>query len=269
MPLDPVTGAALIQGGASLMGGALGYLGQEGANAQNLQIAREQMKFQERMSSTAYQRAAKDLQAAGLNRVLALGNPASSPAGASATMGNSLAPLGEGVAAAGTSARSRLENKVIEETGNKLHWEAQAAQVTGQFYEKLNALVEKAAEDPKKFFGDMFAPIANSAKPVADVVEDVGNKWSKGVEVIGDKIGSTAKSIGEAVSNIEPSDVVENLGPLMLVPHETKQRIKEEVMTQGGNAVHSAKKLWEILLKEAQDQYDTILEYRNHRKEGK
>lgn len=81
--LAPFVGPAV-----SLLGGVLGRSGQRDANRRNLQIAREQMAFQERMSSTAYQRAAADAEKAGLNRILALGSPASTPSGAAAVMGN-------------------------------------------------------------------------------------------------------------------------------------------------------------------------------------
>lgn len=85
--MDPILGAAAITGVSNLVSNLFNVGSQERINKQNLQIAREQMAFQERMSDTAVQRHAKDLEAAGFNRLLAAGgNSATTPSGASASM---------------------------------------------------------------------------------------------------------------------------------------------------------------------------------------
>ena len=109
--LGPVGGIV-----GNLIGGLFGSSGQSSANQANLQIARENREWQERMSNTAYQRSAKDLEAAGLNRILAIGQPSSTPAGNIATMQNEKKPLQEGVAGGITSAlaAAKLRQEIKE-----------------------------------------------------------------------------------------------------------------------------------------------------------
>jgi len=69
--------------GAGVVGGIASAWGQKKANEANINMSREQMAFQERMSNTAYQRSMADMKEAGLNPMLAYNKGgASSPTGA-------------------------------------------------------------------------------------------------------------------------------------------------------------------------------------------
>lgn len=110
--------------GTALIGGVLSGYGQKDTNETNLQLGREQMGFQERMSNTAYQRAVKDMAAAGINPMLAsqVGG-ATSPSGAMPQVQNA---LGAGVNGAKQGMEVAQQVQAIEQS------KAQADQLKAQ-----------------------------------------------------------------------------------------------------------------------------------------
>lgn len=161
--MDPLT-IGLIGAG---IGGIANLIGGERANQASARQAENQMNFQERMSNTSWQRGVADMKAAGINPMLAVNQGgASTPAGASAKMDNTMAP-------AMTSALSALQlsadiksregqNTLNQALASKAIVDAQlsaantrSADTNNKALEsQLKAIAEKAKADEQKAYYD-------------------------------------------------------------------------------------------------------------------
>jgi len=152
----------------------------------NRQEAQKDRDFQERMAATAYQRATKDLEAAGLNRVLALGSPSPTPSGATASSS-------PGSVAVRNSVERMLQGQMLNNakaTEEKLKQEgrltkanADKAEVEKAAYDLLLPLINKAKDIGGDYLKDWFGlsegSEENSAKSVMDWRDNVQETYEK------------------------------------------------------------------------------------------
>jgi len=130
MPVDPVTGAMIAGVGGSLLSGIFGHSAQSSANRTNIKLQRENQAWMKDMSDTAYQRATKDMLAAGLNPSLAYTQGGASTPGSSAATVEPEDALARGVNSASAIAMQSAQLAQTRNLARKTGEEADQAAIT-------------------------------------------------------------------------------------------------------------------------------------------
>ncbi|AXH77599.1 MAG: DNA pilot protein [Microviridae sp.] len=169
-----------VPGVGSVIGGLIGHEGQKDTNETNVALGREQMAFQERMSSSAYQRAVADMQKAGLNPMLAY-----SQGGASTPMG--AMPQVQNAPAVGVASANQVASSI------------QAAQQVLQSQKQTELLDAQA----QKTRSETMEKDLNTARAYSELyrTHEEANKLSTGAEL--DRANAAVQEVLQKIRDLE------------------------------------------------------------------
>jgi len=211
--MDPITGAALATGAADFLGGVF-------TNRGNMREAEKNRAFQERMSSTAAQRAVADYRKAGLNPALAYDRPSSSPGGSQAQLEN---PVSKAVSSA--MAAAQLEN--LKASTEKMKADATSANADAvvksitvgddpTYYDE--AMAKRRAAIMVQPHQVRAAALANERGEIQKIMERLGISKAKAEDVYWRSMGGAGVAIDQLAGPIAGLVGGVGLGSLLKAP---------------------------------------------------
>ena len=191
----------------------MGIIGSAITAGMNWKIANRQMKFQERMSNTAYQRQMDDMRIAGLNPIFAGGMGGSStPPGASA----SVPDFGQTMGAFGKKVQDIRESKAQEQL-----LEMQREQFAASAEQSLGAAEKSRAEAERIRLGEI--PEATVKGHIYGGASNVTSALKKAIN----DPKATLKQIKKVNKNLEST-----VNPYFHNTPETNRRLREQRIWQ-------------------------------------
>lgn len=235
---------------SSIGGGLLDMFGASRQNKAAREMAERQMKFQQRMSSTAHQREVADLRAAGLNPILSANKGASTPAGAAAPVVNEL----EGAASTAKSLGDKFgkleyqkgleELAILRDQAVVASANAAEARLKKAGFQAAEPLVERLVNGAKDIasngvqFGGNLPPIvrevasglrSSSARAVADEEERLGrpleDPWSEFMRLF----EGTPRKVGKRAPALPKTPEARFEKPTAYQKYQAKQQLRRRL----------------------------------------